>query len=72
MPIVHVAAVQDKVTALLRVADDAAASMNNELRVQLVKIPKQVVESLRYAEANLFSSIFHVDYRLLQPHCRYV
>ena len=35
-------AVQDKISALLRMADDAAASMNNELRVQLVKIPKQV------------------------------
>ncbi|DBB08089.1 hypothetical protein WJX82_010392 [Trebouxia sp. C0006] len=36
------AAVQEKITALLRLADDAAASMNNELRVQLVKIPKQI------------------------------
>ncbi|KAL3135805.1 hypothetical protein ABBQ32_007367 [Trebouxia sp. C0010 RCD-2024] len=35
-------AVQDKISALLRMADDAAASMNNELRVQLVKIPKQI------------------------------
>lgn len=40
--ILAAAAVQDKVSALLRMADDAAASMNNELRVQLVKIPKQV------------------------------
>lgn len=46
MPIVHVVAVQDKVIALLRMADDAAASMNNELRVQLVKIPKQVTAIL--------------------------
>ena len=34
--------VQEKVAALRRMADDAVASMNNELRVQLVKIPKQV------------------------------
>lgn len=33
---------QDRVAALLRMGADAAASMNNELRVQLVKIPKQV------------------------------
>ena len=33
---------QEKVNALLRMAADAAASMNNELRIQLVKIPKQV------------------------------
>lgn len=39
-------AVQDKISALLRMADDAAASMNNELRVQLVKIPKQVWQGI--------------------------
>ena len=38
----YVRTVQERITALLRLADDAAASMNNELRVQLVKIPKQV------------------------------
>lgn len=40
--VAFLAAVQDKIAALLRMADDAATSMNNELRVQLVKIPKQV------------------------------
>jgi len=34
---------------LLRLADDAAASMNNELRVQLVKIPKQVFRASKPA-----------------------
>lgn len=36
------AAVQEKIRALLRMADDAAASMSNELKIQLVKIPKQI------------------------------
>ena len=35
-------AVQEKIRALLRMADDAAASMSNELKIHLVKIPKQV------------------------------
>lgn len=36
------AAVQARVDALHRMAEDAAASLRNELKVQLVKIPKQV------------------------------
>ena len=40
--ITSIGTVQEKVASLLRLAEDAAASMNNELRVQLVKIPKQV------------------------------
>lgn len=49
---------QNKISALLRMADDAAASMNNELRVQLVKIPKQVPSSTdKHAEVS--STVTH-------------
>ena len=51
-------AVQDRVAALLRMGADAATSMNNELRVQLVKIPKQVSKSGTTASVLMHSCRF--------------
>ena len=51
------AAVLDRVNALLRLADNAAASMSNELRVQLVKIPKQVRRAAPAANSGLSLSM---------------